>query len=50
MRQGTLATVQQLPDSFDFTRFQTVADIGGGDDTLLAALLRANPALRRIPI
>lgn len=48
MRQGTMATAQHLPNSYDFTRFHTVADIGGGDGTLLAAVLQANPALRGI--
>jgi hypothetical protein len=48
MRQGTPARAQQLLHSYDFTRFHTVADIGGGDGTLLAAVLRANPALRGI--
>jgi O-methyltransferase domain/Dimerisation domain len=32
--------------AFDFTRFQTVADIGGGNGTLLAAVLGAAPAAR----
>jgi hypothetical protein len=48
MRQGTMAIATQLPTSYDFTRFHTVADIGGGDGTLLTAVLRANPALRGI--
>jgi SAM-dependent methyltransferase/DNA-binding MarR family transcriptional regulator len=48
MRQGTALTAQQLPGFYDFARFHTVADIGGGDGTLLAAVLRAHPALRGI--
>ena len=31
---------------YEFSRFQTIADIGGGDGTFLAEVLRANPASR----
>jgi O-methyltransferase domain/Dimerisation domain len=48
MRQGTALTAQQLPDAYDFSRFRTVADIGGGDGTLLAAVLSAHPHLSGI--
>jgi len=48
MRQGTAATAHQLPQAYDFTSFTTVADLGGGDGTLLAAVLAANPRLRGI--
>lgn len=48
MRQGTAATAHQLPQAYDFTAFTTVADLGGGDGTLLAAVLAANPQLRGI--
>jgi hypothetical protein len=48
MRQGTALTAQQLPEAYDFSRFQTVADIGGGDGTLLAAVLAAHPHLQGI--
>jgi ubiquinone/menaquinone biosynthesis C-methylase UbiE len=48
MRQGTAATAQQLPDAYDFGKYRTVADIGGGDGTLLTAVLAANPHLHGI--
>lgn len=48
MRQGTHVTAQVLPAAYDFGRFSTVADIGGGDGTLLAAVLGAHPRLRGI--
>lgn len=48
MRQGTMMVAQILPNSYDFARFRTVADLGGGDGTLLAAVLAANPNLRGI--
>ncbi|RFU85014.1 methyltransferase [Streptomyces triticagri] len=48
MSQGTLDTAQRLPTAFDFSRYSTVADIGGGDGTLLSAILRAHPTLRGI--
>lgn len=48
MRQGTLLTAQQLSTHYDFARFHTVADIGGGDGTLIAEVLREHPELRGI--
>ncbi|WP_280385560.1 methyltransferase [Nocardia wallacei] len=48
MRQGTAATARILPQHYAFADFPTVADIGGGDGTLLAAVLGANPDLRGI--
>lgn len=46
MSQGTSGTAAVLPQAFDFGRFETVADVGGGDGTLLAPVLAAYPALR----
>jgi hypothetical protein len=34
--------------AYDFSAFGTVADVGGGQGSTLAAILRANPALRGI--
>jgi O-methyltransferase domain/Dimerisation domain len=48
MRQGTALTAQQLPQGYDFSRCRTVADIGGGDGTLLSAVLAAQPHLNGI--
>jgi O-methyltransferase len=48
MSQGTQLTAALLPTAYDFDRFRTVVDIGGGDGTLIAAILRAHPALRGI--
>ncbi|MEU9113208.1 methyltransferase [Streptomyces sp. NPDC048483] len=48
MGQATRDTAALVPAAFDFGRFATVADIGGGDGTLLAAILTAHPALRGI--
>ena len=35
-------------ESYDFSRFRTVVDIGGGRGVLLAALLGAHPALQGV--
>ncbi|MFE9840269.1 methyltransferase [Streptomyces goshikiensis] len=48
MSQATRATAAVLPGAFDFGRFAAVADVGGGDGTLLAAVLREHTALKGI--
>jgi hypothetical protein len=48
MRQGTVVAAQQLLQHYDFGPFRMIADIGGGDGTLLAEVLRAYPGLRGI--
>lgn len=48
MSQGTRLTAAQFPAAYDFARFTTVVDIGGGDGSLIAAILREHPALRGI--
>lgn len=48
MSQGTLRTAAVLPASYPFDRFTTLVDVGGGDGTLLAAILDAHPALRGV--
>ena len=35
-------------DAYDFSPFETIVDVGGGYGTLLAAILRRNPAARGI--
>ncbi|MFE0100716.1 methyltransferase [Streptomyces sp. NPDC059009] len=45
MSQATRSTAEVLPQVYDFGRFGTVTDVGGGDGTLLAAVLRQNPGL-----
>ncbi|GAA2563036.1 methyltransferase [Streptomyces koyangensis] len=43
---GTFAgTAAVLPHAFDFGRFRHVADVGGGDGTLLAGVLASHPHL-----
>jgi hypothetical protein len=46
MAQGTLLTAGVLPDHYPFDRFTTVADIGGGNGTLLAGILGKHPGVR----
>ncbi|MGW7087435.1 methyltransferase [Streptomyces sp. NPDC054871] len=45
MSQAVRATAAVLPRAFDFGRFTSVTDVGGGDGTLLSAVLREHPAL-----
>ncbi|MFJ9923627.1 methyltransferase [Streptomyces rubiginosohelvolus] len=48
MSQGTRLTADTVPHHYDFGRFSTLVDIGGGDGTLLASILREHPKLRGI--
>ncbi|MER5782493.1 methyltransferase [Streptomyces mobaraensis] len=45
MSQAAGAVAAALPSAFDFGRFTSVTDVGGGDGTLLAAVLTAHPGL-----
>ncbi|MGW6902864.1 methyltransferase [Streptomyces sp. NPDC054940] len=45
MSQAVAETAAALPYAFDFGRFTRVTDVGGGDGTLLAAVLDAHPHL-----
>ncbi|MPZ83074.1 MAG: methyltransferase [Actinophytocola sp.] len=47
-RQMTLRLQEQIPQvvaGFDWSRFSTVVDVGGGQGTLLAAILTAHPRM-----
>ncbi|GLU46284.1 methyltransferase [Nocardiopsis ansamitocini] len=48
MSQGTQGLAAAVSQQFDFGSFTTVADIGGGDGTLVSAVLRAYPHLSGI--
>ncbi|MFI1224972.1 MULTISPECIES: methyltransferase [unclassified Streptomyces] len=48
MSQGTRLTAANVPHHFDFGRFDTLVDIGGGDGTLLASVLRKHHRLRGV--
>ncbi|GHC40583.1 methyltransferase [Streptomyces cinnamoneus] len=48
MGQATQVVAEVLPAHYDFGRFGTVVDVGGGDGTLLAAVLRAHPGPRGV--
>jgi hypothetical protein len=42
MREGSLRTFEVLSASYDFGQFGRIADIGGGDGSLLASILKAH--------
>ncbi|WP_432933531.1 methyltransferase [Microbispora sp. CA-135349] len=48
MREGTERIAPALPMAYDFTGAQTVVDVGGGNGSLLAAVLAATPGLKGI--
>ncbi|WHT23130.1 methyltransferase [Crossiella sp. CA-258035] len=50
MGQPTRHIAESLPARYDFGRFSSVTDVGGGDGTLLITLLRHFPTLRGLVI
>ncbi|WP_083753212.1 methyltransferase [Actinosynnema sp. ALI-1.44] len=48
MGEGTTETAEAIAKHYDFSRFGTVMDVGGGNGTLIAAILTAEPRLRGI--
>lgn len=48
MSEGTRQAAPALVGAYDFSSFRSVVDVGGGDGTLLAAILAAAPDLRGV--
>jgi hypothetical protein len=48
MHALSATTARRLADGYDFGRFSTLADLGGGDGSLLAAVLVRHPRLRGV--
>ncbi|CAM3541005.1 methyltransferase [Kibdelosporangium persicum] len=48
MGEGTQEIADAITKQYDFSRFGTVVDVGGGNGTLLASILAAEPDLRGI--
>jgi hypothetical protein len=48
MSEGTRQAAPGIIEAHDFGRFRTLVDVGGGDGTLLAAILAATPGLRGV--
>ncbi|MGX6602222.1 methyltransferase [Micromonosporaceae bacterium Da 78-11] len=48
MREGTGQLAREVPRAYDFSTAGAVVDVGGGDGTLLAAVLAAVPDVRGI--
>ncbi len=48
MGQATRVAAEVLPAHYDFGRFGTIVDVGGGDGTLLSAVLRAHAGPRGV--
>lgn len=43
-----IAETEPMLDAYDFSAFQTVADVGGGNGRMLAAILRRHPSIEGI--
>jgi ubiquinone/menaquinone biosynthesis C-methylase UbiE len=48
MTGNTRRSNQAVVDAYDFGRFDTVVDVGGGQGVMLAAILQANPNVRGV--
>jgi hypothetical protein len=48
MSEATRVAVPDIIAGCDFSRFRTLTDVGGGDGTLMAAILAAVPALKAV--
>jgi len=48
LRQETAQAVAAIVAAYDFSKFRTVADVGGGQGVLLAAILKAHPSVNGI--
>jgi hypothetical protein len=48
MSANTGPVITAVADAYDFSRFPTIADIGGGNGTLLAEILRRHPHNRGV--
>ncbi|MDP9796837.1 hypothetical protein J2S43_005349 [Catenuloplanes nepalensis] len=48
MSQGSRGVAAVLAGAYDFGRFRTIVDVGGGDGTTLAAILAAHPGPRGV--
>ena len=48
MTDLTAAVVEAVLESYDFSSFSTVVDVGGGQGSLIAAILKANSTLKGI--
>jgi SAM-dependent methyltransferase len=48
MMDGSLAVVRSLLEAYDFGRFETVVDVGGGRGAFLAALLNEYPSMQGV--
>ncbi|MBH1938493.1 methyltransferase [Streptomyces sp. AV19] len=48
MSQESNKVAVELPGHYDFGRYDTVMDIGGGDGTLLASILRRHPGVKGV--
>jgi hypothetical protein len=50
MTEGSARLAKELVAAYDFSRFGTVVDVGGGQGSLLSAILQAAPAARGVLI
>lgn len=48
MSQKARATAAALPHAYDFGRFASVTDVGGGNGTVLSGVLREHPGLKGV--
>jgi hypothetical protein len=48
MASSTESAARAVADAYDFSRFETIVDVGGGTGAFLAGILQANPRARGV--
>ena len=48
MKSGTGTQITSIVDAYDFSAFETIVDVGGGDGSLISAILSQHPHLSGI--
>jgi hypothetical protein len=48
MAENTRGVTQALVSAYDFGQFRTIIDVGGGNGTLLGAIITSNPGVRGV--
>jgi SAM-dependent methyltransferase len=48
MAAQSTGVLDEIPEAYDFSQFNTIVDLGGGTGSVVATILRANPGLEAV--